>query len=220
MSPKRRLAAPVAVAVSYLVGSIPVSGLVARVVRGVDLRQVGTGTVSGTGLYRVAGLGPLLVGGILDLLKGSIGVSIGGSDRKCLRIFTGSAAVVGHNWSIYLRGAGGRGLSPAMGALLVEAPEGFLVLLSGMAVGKSLDATSLGAFAADLALFPVLTRTRGRRGVMIAAALVTPMLLKRILGNRPPVEKDRWGVYLNRLLFDQDTPHWPHPIPHKGRQPT
>lgn len=208
----RRLAAPLAVVVSYLIGSIPVSGLVARAVRGVDLRQVGTGTVSGTGLYRVAGIGPLLVGGILDLAKGSVGVLVAGSDRKSLRIATGSATVAGHNWSVYLGGAGGRGLSPAMGVLLVEAPEGFLVLLTGLAVGKGVDATSLGALAADVALFPVLARTRGRRGVVMAAALVLPMLLKRILGNHPPASGDRLGVYLNRFLFDQDSSRWPRVI--------
>ncbi|MGA7271454.1 MAG: glycerol-3-phosphate acyltransferase, partial [Acidimicrobiia bacterium] len=69
----RRLSAVVVMALSYLVGSIPFSGLVARLLRGVDLRDYGTGTVSGTGLYRVAGFGPLVVGGVLDVAKGSVG---------------------------------------------------------------------------------------------------------------------------------------------------
>lgn len=203
------LPGPLVLAVSYLVGSIPFSGWLARRLTGVDLRQVGTGTVSGTGLFRVAGLGPLLVGGVLDLVKGTVGPLLAGARRPRLRAAAGAATVVGHNWSLYLDGAGGRGISPAMGSMLVGAPEGSALMLAGLAAGKASRATSLGAFVAYAALIPFLGRRRGRAGAVTAVALVVPMLVKRVLGNRPPAGSDRGRVYLCRLVFDQDTAEWP-----------
>lgn len=205
----RRLSGPAVLAVAYLAGAVPFSQIVARKTRGVDLRTVGAGTVSGTGLYRVAGLGPLLVGGILDLLKGAVGPVLAGRDRPRLAALAGGAAVVGHDWSVFLGGAGGRGISAAMGSFLVNGWEGSVVLLVGVALGRPLRATSLGAFAAYLALFPVLSRRRGAAGRAAAAAVVVPMLVKRVVGNRPPAAGSGRRVRLNRLLFDQDTPAWP-----------
>lgn len=205
----RDLPGPVVIVGAYVIGSVPFSGLIARLVKGVDLRTVGTGTVSGTGLFRVAGLGPLLVGGILDLAKGCVGPLLAGAHRPDLQLAAGVSGVVGHNWSVVLAGAGGRGISPAMGAMTVLAPEGAAVLLTGLAVGKANRATSLGAFGSFVALVPVLSRTRGRRGRRIAVWLVVPLLLKRIAGNRAPTGSRRSLVYLNRLLFDQDEPRWP-----------
>jgi len=204
----RELPSPAVVAGAYLVGSIPFSGILARRLRGVDLRETGTGTVSGTGLYRVAGVGPLIVGGVLDLAKGCVGPLLAGPRRPALRALAGAAAVVGHDWSIFLGGAGGRGVSTAMGAMLLDAPEGSALLLAGVAAGRAARATSVGTFAAMVTLLPVLSRTRGRRGALIAGALVTPMLLKRVLGNRPPRPPDRLRTSLIRLVFDQDAPPW------------
>lgn len=204
------LRGPVVVALSYLVGSIPFSGIVARLVRGVDLRRVGTGTVSGTGLYRVAGLGPLIVGGLLDVAKGAMGPTLARDHGWSTKTAAAAAVVCGHNWSVFLGGAGGRGISPALGAMSVMTPEGSALLLAGLALGKAVGATSLGAFGAYLGLVPLLTKTRGRRGTALAVSLVVPMLAKRVLGNRPPQAADTHRVLLNRLLFDQDTPRWPH----------
>jgi glycerol-3-phosphate acyltransferase PlsY len=205
----RNLPGPAVILAAYVIGSIPFSGLLARKLEGVDLRTVGTGTVSGTGLFRVAGLGPLLVGGILDLAKGSAGPLLAGAHRPTLQVAAGAAGVTGHNWSMFLGGAGGRGISPAMGALTVLAPEGAAVLLTGLAVGRSIRATSLGALGSYLALVPVLSRTRGRRGGLIAVTLIAPLLLKRIAGNRAVRGPQRGRVYLNRLLFDQDESQLP-----------
>ena len=71
----------VVVASSYLAGAVPFSNLTARRTRGVDLRDVGNGTVSGTALYQVAGFGPLALGGVLDVAKGAVGPLLAGRDR-------------------------------------------------------------------------------------------------------------------------------------------
>ena len=210
--PKRpELKPEIVVGAGYLAGAIPFANLIARATKGVDLREVGTGTVSGTGLFYETGLKPLLAAGILDVAKGTVGPLLAGKDRPALAAAAGGAAVVGHNWSLFLRGAGGRGISPAMGAMLVNGWQGSLVLLAGIAGGRAVRLTSVGAFLAYLGLVPALNATRGRDGAIAAAAVVAPMLLKRLAGNRPPPDSRRSETLLLRLIFDQDTlpsVHW------------
>lgn len=192
------------VVVAFLVGSIPFSNLVAGRTRGVDLRTVGAGTVSGTSLYRVAGFGPLAAAGVLDVAKGSVGVLLAGrGDRPLLAAVAAGAAVAGHNWSPFLRGAGGRGISPALGALFAWQWVGGLVLLVGLAGGRLLSATALVSFVADVALVPALALARGGEGAWVGAAVLGPMLAKRVIGNAPPPERS-WAVYFRRLVYDND----------------
>jgi glycerol-3-phosphate acyltransferase PlsY len=188
---------------SYVVGGIPFSNLAARRTRGVDLRDVGSGTVSGTSLYRVAGFGPLAVAGVLEVAKGAPGVVLAGRRRPVVSALAGGAAVVGHNWSPFLRGAGGRGLSPAIGALLARRWQGAVILLAGMVGGRMLRQTALGSLAAQLAIVPALAALDGSEGALTGAAVVAPMLVKRVAGNAPAARRRIW---VTRLLVDRD--HW------------
>jgi glycerol-3-phosphate acyltransferase PlsY len=192
------------VALAWVFGAIPFSNLMAKRTRGVDLRTVGTGTVSGTGLYKVAGFGPLAVAGVCEIAKASVGPALAGRRRPYLAAAAGGASVIGHNWSPFLSGAGGRGISPAIGACLPQQPEGAAVLLGGLVVGKALHETALGSLIADALLVPVLGWRRGRTGAVMAVALITPIVVKRLAGNGPAASEDG-RVYLWRLLFDRDS---------------
>lgn len=196
--------APVVLVAAFAAGAVPFSGLAARLLAGVDLRRRGSGTVSGTGLYEVTGFGPLAVAGSLDVAKGAVGPLLAGRDRPVLSALAAGAAVAGHNWSPLLGGAGGRGISPALGATLACAPEGAVVLGAGLGGGRLVRQSGLGTFAAVVALFPVLGRRRGVPGLVLAASLAVPMLAKRILGNRRPPRQGRAKVVVSRLLFDRD----------------
>ncbi len=198
---RRRVPAPAVLAVAFAAGSVPFSNIASRLLHDVDLRDVGSGTVSGTSLYDVAGFGPLAVAGVLEVAKGAVGPLLAGPDRPRLAALAGGAAVVGHNWSPFLRGAGGRGVSPALGALLAQDWPGGALLLGGMTVGRLLRQTALGCLVADLALVPWLGRRRGTDGVRMAAAVVIPMLAKRLAGNAPA---PRPSAYFARLVFDRD----------------
>jgi glycerol-3-phosphate acyltransferase PlsY len=197
------LPAVVVAAASYLIGAVPSAQLIARVAGGTDLRRHGTGTVSAGALLPVSGPAAVVAAGALDVAKGTVGPLLARPDqRPVLAAVAGAAAIAGHNWSIFVRGAGGRGFSPALGSLLVLAPEGTAVLLAGVAVGRAATGDSaIGALGAYAALPFVLYRTRGRSGALIAAALLAPMLAKRIAGNRPAGEP---RAYLWRLVFDRD----------------
>ena len=192
------------VIVSFALGAIPFSNLLAQSVAGTDLRTVGTGTVSGTGLYRVAGFTPLAAGGLMDMAKATPGVFAAAGDPIVGALAAG-AAVAGHNWSPFLRGAGGRGTSPAMGALAVLWWPGSVVLLAGLAGGRMIRQTALVAFAAIVAL-PLLGAALGGSGPALAGAIVAAaMLLKRLTANNalpPPGRRPR--ILLRRLLCDND----------------
>jgi glycerol-3-phosphate acyltransferase PlsY len=188
---------------AFLAGAIPFSQIAARLTADVDLREVGTGTVSGTSLFRVSGFGPLAAAGVLDVAKGAVGPLLAGSGRPELGALCAGLAVTGHNWSPFLRGAGGRGVSPALGAFLVVAWPGTVVLVVGLVGGRLTRQTGLGTFLALLALVPVLAVTDGSTGVLAAVAVIVPMLAKRVLGNRPPPEASA-SAYAHRLVFDCD----------------
>ena len=188
---------------AFVVGAIPFSNLVATRTRGVDLRTTGTGTVSGTALYRVAGFRWLVVSGILDVAKGTVGPLLAGSGRPTLAAIAGGVAVSGHNWSPFLRGHGGRGVGPAVGALLVNAWPGVVVLLGCMVVARAFRQTGLGGFIGEVLLAPVLAVTNGPVGALAGGAVGIPMLVKRVIGNERPADRG-WRVYAHRLLYDHD----------------
>ena len=193
---------------SFVIGSVPTSNLLARAWRGVDLRDFGGGTVGGSALYRVAGWWALVVAGLIDIAKGASGPllarsdMLSGTNRPVLAAFAGGAAVLGHNWSPFLRGAGGRGIAPAIGALLVNAWPGVVLLLGIVTIGRWFRQTAVFALLAELALAPVLALISGE-AALAGAAIAVPMVTKRVLGNARP-RADRGRVYLHRLLFDRD----------------
>jgi glycerol-3-phosphate acyltransferase PlsY len=200
----RGMQAAAILVLSFAVGAIPFSYVAGRRARGVDLRRVGTGTVSGTSLYRVAGFGPLTAAGVLDVAKGAAGPGLAmAAGHPALAAVAGGAAVVGHNWSPFLRGAGGRGISPALGALLVVAWPGAVMLLAGMILGKVFGETAVGALVAEVALTPVLAVTHGAVGALAGISIAIPMLVKRVVGNAP-AKAPRGQTYRNRILYDRD----------------
>jgi glycerol-3-phosphate acyltransferase PlsY len=190
------------VVAAFLLGSIPFSNLAARRTRGVDLRDVGTGTVSGTSLFRVAGFVPMALAGICDIAKGAGGALLAGN-RPALAAIAGGAAVAGHNWSPFLRGAGGRGFAPALGAFLVTAWPGTVILAVGMIAGRLVRQSGFGLFLAEVSLTPALWAWGGTLGALAGAAIAIPMLLKRVLGNHPP-QGPRAKTYFTRLVLDRD----------------
>src|SRR5947207_3588771 len=106
----RGMQAAAILVLSFAVGAIPFSYVAGRRARGVDLRRVGTGTVSGTSLYRVAGFGPLAAAGVLGVTKGAAGPSLAvAAGHPALAAVAGGAPGSCHNWSTVPRPARGRG---------------------------------------------------------------------------------------------------------------
>lgn len=188
---------------AYVLGSVPFSYLVARIAGGHDLRRVGTGTVSGSGVGEASGFWAMAVAGLLDIGKGALAAWPFAASRPWLAALMAGAAVAGHNWSVFLRGAGGRGISVAGGSCLVLGWEGTVVLGLGLAVGKLAGRTAVGSFVSLLALPVTFAVVRAGPGVLLGLALALPMLAKRIAGNAPPPAWG-WAPVWFRLLHDRD----------------
>lgn len=112
---------------AYLIGALPTGILVCRPL-GIDPRQVGSGRTGGTNVYRAAGplAGILTVLG--DVLKGALAVWLAAQlvpgDLNALAMaLAGLAAIVGHNWSIYIGFKGGAGSTANIGAFLALSPS-------------------------------------------------------------------------------------------------
>lgn len=111
----------VAIVISYLVGSITFSIVIAKLFKGIDIRNHGSGNAGATNTLRVLGIGPAITVLALDLLKGMGGVVLARavSDLDWLPVACGLAAIVGHNWPIWFKFKGGKGIATAIGVLSV-----------------------------------------------------------------------------------------------------
>lgn len=199
------MSAPAVLGAAWLAGTVPVAQVAARAFAGADLRRVGTGTVSGSALYGVAGFTPLAVAGCAELAKGALGPLLAGRERPLLGAFAAAAAVVGHDWSPWLGLHGGRGVSLVLGAGVVLSPLGAGVVLAGMATGRLVRQSGLGTFI-GLAALPLATRRPRGPGAIAGAVLLAPVLAKRFLGNDMQLPYS-FRVAFGRLVGDRDD--WP-----------
>lgn len=115
----------IAVVLGYLLGSIPTAYIVTRLAKGKDVRQLGGGNVGGLNVYREVGFLPAAVVAVVDLGKGVAAVAIAYWLLNLSLPFVlaaALAAVVGHNWMLFLKFSGGKGMGPAIGGLFVLLP--------------------------------------------------------------------------------------------------
>jgi glycerol-3-phosphate acyltransferase PlsY len=203
------------VLLGYLCGSIPTAYVVGKWLKGIDLREYGSGTVSTSMVWEHVAhwVAPLV--GIFDILKAAfpawLGMKLGSG--PAVATIAGLAAVIGHNWPIFLHFTGGRGISPFMGLLLVIFPWGFPWLLAFLSIGYVLgDSAPWGL--ASLVTMPVLAHWAGGLETIrwAAGAMVLITLVKRLEANGRPLPKEageRRKMILLRLFFDRDM--WNHP---------
>lgn len=177
----RFLSWPLLLIGAYLVGSVPSAQIVARM-HGIDLRDTGTGNVGAGNLARAVGIWWGLGAGVLDGLKGLVPVLIA---RYVMDLglaasgVAGLAAVIGHNWSIVMKGRSGRGLATSAGLLVALDPV--LIVWVG---GWSLAGWRIGSgFAGFLGwgLLPLTALALGRSATEIFFLL---MLSSVIVGRR------------------------------------
>ncbi|WP_342561830.1 glycerol-3-phosphate 1-O-acyltransferase PlsY [Paenibacillus sp. FSL R7-0345] len=106
--------------VSYLLGSVSFSVLLARLLKGIDIRQYGSGNAGATNTLRVLGKGPAILVLVLDVLKGIGAVWLGtwaGGWGSWVAVICGIAAIIGHNWPVYFHFRGGKGIATAIGVM-------------------------------------------------------------------------------------------------------
>lgn len=110
-----------AIVLSYFIGSISFSVLYGKLIKGVDVRNHGSGNAGATNTLRVLGVGPAIAVLALDLLKGMACIFIARaiSDADWLAVACGIMAIVGHNWPVWFKFKGGKGIATAIGVLSI-----------------------------------------------------------------------------------------------------
>ncbi len=115
----------IAIIIGYLLGSIPSAYIATRLATGKDIRQMGGGNVGGLNVHREVGAWPAFAVVIVDLSKGVAAVAIAYWLLDLSPVFvllTGLAAVIGHNWMVWLKFSGGKGMGVTIGALAILLP--------------------------------------------------------------------------------------------------
>ena len=176
---------------SYLVGSIPFGYILGRL-KGVDLRQHGSGNIGTTNAFRVLGkqLGMLVF--CCDAAKGFFPALIGAHHAPAWGVAAGLAAVVGHNWSVFLGFRGGRGAATGMGVALALITKviivGFIVwLLVILTTGY----VSLGSILASLSV-PVIALIFGVQPVYYI--FIVPAVAMIVFRHLPNIRRLRNGT--------------------------
>jgi glycerol-3-phosphate acyltransferase PlsY len=195
---------------AYLFGSIPTAQLASRWLKGKDLRQYGSGTVSGSMVWEHVARWAVFPVGLFDLSKAALPAWLGlhwglGPPTAAT---AGLAAVAGHNWPIFLGFVGGRGLGTFLGLLLVLFPWGFAWLLAALAIGWRLGDSAPWALV-GMTTLPLFGYFAGAPQILLptTAIMLLLTLAKRLEANRrplPPPGPDRLRVILRRLIFDRD----------------
>ncbi len=132
----------VMLAVSYLIGSIPTSIIAGKMLRGIDVRDYGSGNAGGTNAFRVLGWKAGLAVTVLDIVKGAVGAisvvvffeanpigALPDINPIALRLLAGLSAVFGHVFTVFAGFRGGKGVSTAAGMMFGIAPVTTLIVL-------------------------------------------------------------------------------------------
>lgn len=166
---------------SCLLGSIPFSNIVAHLYAGIDLRQAGTGTVTPRNLYDATGWPPAIVAGFFEMAKGVAGPLVVFRHSVLVIAVIGALAVAGHNWSIFIRGAGGRGVSTATGVFFVMAWPAAVVMTAGFIGGVLVKRVGPAIASAFCVVVPVLVWTGGVQALYGGLIVLAPIALKTAL---------------------------------------
>ncbi len=174
----------------YLLGSIPTGYLVARAVRGVDVRAVGSGNVGATNVARAAGVRPALLVLVLDAGKGALAVLLAGAlvpGAPLVQALAGLGAFLGHVAPVWLGFRGGKGVATALGVLAVLVPAAALAgVLAYALVFLWTRISSLGSLTATPVAVAAAARWPGTR---LAVGLTTTLMLAILWTHRGNIRR-------------------------------
>lgn len=121
---------------SYLLGSVPFGLVLTKLVKGIDVREVGSGNIGATNVARAAGPGLGLLVFFFDFLKGALPVYLSNHILESARAScaVGFCAILGHTFPVYLRFQGGKGVATTFGVLFFLSRKTFFTLLGSWGI--------------------------------------------------------------------------------------
>jgi glycerol-3-phosphate acyltransferase PlsY len=167
------LAALLVIGLAFLLGSIPTGVLLSRTLGGRDVRQHGSGNIGAANVVRTSGFKVGALVGLIDILKGVAPILVGrlaGVDHTGLAIVA-VVAVLGHDFSVFLRFRGGKGVSTTLGAALALAPLAAVLAMLGWLLIMYLSRYSSLASLTALALLPMFLVMTAQPVPYIAAGM-------------------------------------------------
>ena len=183
-------------AIGYLLGAIPCGYLAGRWLKGIDLRDCGSGSTGATNVLRNVGKGPALLVFLLDVGKGALAVllakSVGLNDW--VQVLAGLAALAGHIWPVWLGWKGGKAVATGLGMFLGLAwPVGLASFGLFMATISLSRIVSLASVVAAIGL-PVLMLVAGNSSAYVVVSLVASLMvlwrhrsnIKRLMAGTEP----------------------------------
>jgi glycerol-3-phosphate acyltransferase PlsY len=200
----------------YLMGAIPTAYLLARWLRRVDIRQYGSGNVGGANQAKVGARWMAVFVVIFDIGKAMPAVWVAqlvGLDIP-QQVAIAVAAVVGHNWPVFLRFSGGRGIATIMGAaLIVPLVNGLmpwsLIAFLAIMITNVLTVRNIPiGIGIAVVVMPIVSAAVGEPLAITLGfvALFVIMVIRRLTPRRIPISASvpTGELLLNRLLFDRD----------------
>ncbi|HEY79157.1 MAG TPA: hypothetical protein G4O09_08605 [Dehalococcoidia bacterium] len=200
---------------AYLLGSVPLAYLLAKWSRGIDIRRYGSGNVGASNVRVLASRWTFIATIIFDLGKGMVMVWIAKLTGLgfAQQVTVGIAAIIGHNWSVFLRFNGGRGILTTLGVVAILVPwltPIVLVIAFGLAPFHQL---ALGTLIALISV-PVLSWFLGQplgidEPVTMTFGSLAMLLIavtRRLTAPRTSLTTTVSGgeLFVNRLIFDRD----------------
>ena len=154
--------------IAYLIGSMPTAYIFGRAIKGIDIREFGSGNIGATNTFRVIGRFPGIIVLAIDILKGFVCATYIANffmyitpvaRPELYKVLMGVASIVGHNWTIFLKFKGGKGVATSAGVIMGLIPKifwlGFLVWIIIVSVTGYVSLASIVA-SVSVAFFTLI----------------------------------------------------------------
>jgi len=200
---------------AYLLGSIPSAYLVARWRRGIDIRQYGSGNVGAANVLASVSKWWSIPVTLFDIGKGALAIWVAQllGLTAAQQVTVGIITIIGHNWPVFLRFRGGRGVFTSLGVITMLSPKLGLIILVMPYLLAPFRQVSLGVFVALVSLpffswflsqpLDITARLSITIGFIV---LSLTGLIRRMVVPRTPLSATVHPVklFLNRMIFDRD----------------
>lgn len=173
----------------YLIGSIPNGLIIGKKLYNVDLRQFGSKNIGATNAFRTLGLWPALWVFLTDGAKGVIAVYVASIliGTPTALLVGGTAAIIGHNWSVFLNFTGGRGVATGLGVIAVLVPKvTVLIFLVWAIIVYTTRYVSLASIVAAV-LVPILIWFMGNQLEFLYFGIIAALFV--VIRHKPNIER-------------------------------
>ena len=200
----------IAIITGYILGSIPFAYIAGRLKKGEDIRQMGAGNMGALNVMHHVGTAAGYAVWLADMAKGLLAVLVAQWLGLSLEwvLVAGFAAVVGHNWPVFLGFKGGKGGATAMGVLLALVPGEFGISFAITAVVVIITSNPVLGMVVGLAFLPVLIWQLNGSGLLVVYTLA----LAAFLGIRylvTALKRVKGGTDIKKgLIFNKEYHFW------------